>query len=53
MRTHYLFLHRGALSLNQDDVNKTNNLSNEIFDASSCLQMMKINNVIKNRLQIM
>jgi len=53
MRTHYLFLHRGALSLNQDGVNKANSLSNEIFDASSRLQTMKINDVIKNRLQVM
>lgn len=53
MRTHYSFLHRGALSLNQDNMNKTNNLSNEIFDALSRLQTMKTNDVIKNRLQIM
>ncbi len=53
MRTHYSFLHRGALSLNQGGVDKADSLSSEIFDASSRLQTMKTSDAIENRLQVM
>jgi len=52
MRTHYSFLHRGALSLNQGGMDKTDSLSSEIFDASSRLQAMKTNDAIEIALRL-